>query len=215
MTKMLLSDYNVNIVQGDFVGRDKIIYGDVVHGDKNVVNSAEEVPLSPEELRSLLAQYRQQVVADTRYLRLEGIPLPDADLTSAIPLQRVYIHIQVLEQRQNQEFQRAEEQALLASSTDREQARDRPDLFALIRRLGEYQYRRGQSIESNQHRTPADPVEAIGQHKHLVLLGAPGAGKSTLLRYVAHQHAEDDQGKVAIFVPLGAFALAHRQNRRL
>ena len=150
-----------------------------------------EKPLSLQGQRQLLAQYRQQVVADTRYLRLEGITLPDAELTSTVPLQRVYIHIQALEQRQKKEQRYAKEQALLASPTDREDTRYRPSIVTLISRLGEYQYRRGQPIESSQRPLPVDPIVAIRENQHVVLLGAPGSGKSTFLRYAAHQTAPE------------------------
>ncbi|MEZ4860381.1 MAG: HEAT repeat domain-containing protein [Caldilineaceae bacterium] len=171
-------------------------------------------PLSPAEMHALLARYRQRLLAETRYVKLEGIPLPSDTPAHAIPLQRVYIHIQALEERQSQQARYAEERALLEADRD-PQKRHRLDLFDLISRIGEYQYRRGEGVESAQRPAPVDPLAAICKHRHLVLLGAPGAGKSTLLRYLTHQSAMDEQGKIPILVFLGAFALAYRQDRQL
>lgn len=197
---------NVVTDGGDFVGWDKIQY---------IVNSLEDTPLSPEEMHALLAHYRQRLSAETGFVKLEGIPPPDDSLVGVIPLQRVYIRIQALEQRQSQKVQRDEEREFLAADDGRGKDLPRIDLFDLISRLGEYLYRRGETAESSQRPEPVDPLAAVHNHRHLVLLGAPGAGKSTLLRYLAHQTATDDHGKIAILVSFGAFALAYQQDRQL
>lgn len=166
------------------------------------------------EVHDLLDHYRKSQLEQTRTVELQGIPELDPNLPIGIPLQRIYIHIQALEQRESQALRRAEEQALLEQHRDSQKERFRMDLFDLISRMGEYLYRHGESTESSQRPKPIDPLDAVRKYRRLVLLGVPGSGKSTLLRYLAHQTAYE-QDKVAILVRLGDFAVDYRQNRQL
>jgi len=159
----------------------------------------------------LLADYRQRVIQDTRFVKLAGIPLPrdrsGRPIHIQVPLDRVYIRIQaVLEEtgraRREAERTRVEEEARDESLL----ACDLTDDKEAVRALGEYLYRQNQQHKEAERPKPIDPQDALSEHKRIAILGAPGAGKSTMLRYLARKVAEDANAPLPILVSLRDYA---------
>lgn len=165
-----------------------------------------------------LTGYRQRVLAETQYLDLKGIPLPQRrdgrTDTPHIPLDKIYIQLQAVAQKEQRQQEQAEEE-VLAHQMRQEQVPSLVDVMAGIRTLGEYFYRQGKVYEAAERPQPVDPQAALKEHKRLVILGAPGAGKSTLLRYLARRAAENGQGSVPILISLREFATAYTTNPAL
>src|SRR5437016_5680253 len=96
------------------------ITGDVrdatlIAGDKNTVNIKYDgpAPLAPEEAARLLANYRARLLEQTAFVNLRGIPLPRGRDGRPAPLDvrldKVYIRLQAVEEKQRRERDEAEE----------------------------------------------------------------------------------------------------------
>lgn len=190
--------------------RGQIVYG----GQTNVVHSAEP-ELTPGEVGKQLALYRERLLADTSLVNLTGIPFPSVDRSPKISLQTVYIHIQALEEDQSKEMRKREVADLEAQmqkiAGEIDAHGHRLSLLQLLT-LGEYYYRRGETVEQQERPAPVDPIQAAQDHQRLVLLGAPGSGKSTLLRYLAHQATASADGPIPILFPLSHFGIARAKD---
>jgi hypothetical protein len=146
-----------------------------------------------------LEAYRQQLLDDpqNKYVNLKGIVSPLEERQWRMPLDRVYIRLQALEQEKAQRQRKAEQEALTEEQSEGqpdEKKRSQFDLLAYIRAIGEEMYRRGQTSYSEARPDPVDPLEALQTQRRLVILGAPGSGKSTLLRYIIRRTAEQPTG---------------------
>jgi len=159
-----------------------------------------------------LEAYRRGILERTQYVNLEGIPLPSdrsgQRVKMRLPLDRVYIHLQAVEE-QRQRQQEAEERRTLEAQIEA-QGTGSPsrDVVGTLRLLGEYFYRRGEAYQAEERPAPVDPQEALEKHPRLVMLGAPGSGKSTLLRFLARHAAEDAHGPLPILASLRDYATA-------
>lgn len=155
---------------------------------------------------SALARYLRHVIAQNRYLTLQGIR--SGGKLVSIELEQIYVTLRATRQR-------AVEADWLA-----EEMRFAP---------GELAGRR--SLVAGQSHTETVTVsvnEALAAHPHLVVLGDPGSGKTTLLRYLALLYARDlaegdglvshclslpESGCLPVLVPLrrlAAYLKAHR-----
>ncbi len=193
--------------------------------------------MSRTEIWEALQTYRSRVLRESQYVDLRGLPEPvgrdGRRFSLHMPLDRVYIRLQAIEEAQarrseEEEAQRLAEEVragephptparppgfldrLLGRAAPAEKARPTARLspLSVLRTLGEYLYRRGETYAAAQCPDPVDPEAALQKHNRLVILGAPGAGKSTLLRYLARQAARDPDGPIPILVPLGEYAAA-------
>ncbi|RME33957.1 MAG: NACHT domain-containing protein, partial [Thermoflexia bacterium] len=229
-----IGKYNVHIGQGQNIQiGDRIYQGADAAAIRAVIR--EELAelhtsaLPPQERERLLANYRQDVLSETRLVNLAGIPLPrDRDgrpIPLEVPLDRVYIRIQAMPEPQQRESREKEHRALEEQARERRPFLDRlfrresreasslrataADALAVLRTLGEYFYRRGKVYRAEERPDPVDPEAALREHGRLVILGAPGAGKTTLLRYLARRTAGDEEGPVPVLVSLRDYA-THR-----
>ena len=161
-----------------------------------------------EKSQNNLAGYREHILKDTRYINLQGIPLPSdrygRRISMHIPLDRVYIRIQAIEEKQSLAQQRAEERQLEKGQRPEYEHR-RKGYFDYIHELGEHLYRQDQIYQKTKRPEAVDPLEALKKHKRMVILGAPGCGKSTLLRYVARKAVQDNIN-IPILIPLREYA---------
>jgi len=159
-----------------------------------------------------LEAYRQSILGRTEYVNLEGIPLPSdrsgRPMDVRLPLDRVYIRLQAVEEKRQRQQEAEERRALEAQIGARGAGGPSRDILGTLRLLGEYFYRRGEVYQAEKRPEPVDPQEALEKHPRLVMLGAPGAGKSTLLRFLARRAAEDARGPLPILVSLRDYATA-------
>ena len=180
------------------------------HGASVTVN-IKRLTLSSRVKESLLIDYRSQVLAETRFVNLIGIPLPrDRNgrfLPLQLPLDKVYIRIQATPEKQRIIREQAEQYRMQNEMRGRHR-----DILSTMHLLGEYFYRRGEIYQSASRPDPIDPQVALMKHGRFVLLGAPGAGKSTLLRYLTRRAAEDKNGPLPIQISLREYATALSQN---
>ncbi len=213
----------------------------IEHGEHIAIGDGATLDASQAE--ALLKRYRQQVLKETRYVDFTGIPLPlDRErkpISLQVPLDRVYIRIQALPEAEEHRAQRAEQEALeadlrheagpqppggflnrlLPRHTPRRASQESPpslapDPISVLRRLGEYFYRRGEVYRAEARPQPVDPEAALREHGRMVILGAPGAGKTTLLRYLARRAAESEAGPIPVLVSLREYA-AYRGEKSL
>ncbi len=208
--------YNVHIGQGqDIQIGNRIYQGADAEAIRAIIREvlAERHTLPLAEQARLLAAYRRRVLQETRYVQLAGIPLPrDRDgqpIPLQVPLDRVYIRIQAMPEAQGRETRQAERRAMeeeLHRERDEGMPPSAPDPLSVLRRLGEYFYRRGEVYRAEARPQPVDPEAALQKHGRLVVLGAPGAGKTTLLRYLARRAAEDDDSLLPVRVSLRDYA---------
>jgi hypothetical protein len=138
----------------------------------------------------LLGEYRAYLRRLYADLPLAGIPVP---LDVTMPLDRVYIKLRALPERQ----EAARREAELPPDRDEE----------LPRRLGDYLWRRREKREkASRHQEGAQaisPEEAIARQDRLAILGDAGAGKSTLLRHLAWEWAGVPEALLPLLIPLG------------
>jgi len=138
----------------------------------------------------LLGEYRAYLRRLYADLPLAGIPVP---LDVTLPLDRVYIKLRALPERE----EAARREAELPPGRDEE----------LPRKLGDHLWRRREKREkASRHREGAEaisPEEAIARQDRLAILGEAGAGKSTLLRHLAWEWAGDPEALLPFLVPLG------------
>ena len=159
-----------------------------------------------------LEAYRSGILERTQYVNLEGIPLPSdrsgRRMNVRLPLDRVYIRLQAVEEKRQRQQEAEERRALEARIEARRAGGPSRDILGVLRLLGEYFYRRGQVYQVEKRPEPVDPQAALEKHPRLVMLGAPGAGKSTLLRFLARRAVEDARGPLPILVSLRDYATA-------
>ncbi len=161
-----------------------------------------DLTIQPDPQTTLLADYRRQIFEDTEFISLQGIPISDG-LDSFFPLERIYIKVQAIAKRTQDKKRRTEtdtmvEQAQAEAILKKDRIVD--DFVYIVRMMGEELYRRGETAEFNTRPDPIDPEQALNEHSHLVILGAPGAGKSTLINYLAHKAAIAPNGPLPIII---------------
>ncbi len=168
---------NVSATNGDVVGRDQtkidaqtgatVIY--VQSGGKVVVGE-EKVEMPAVQRTSDLGRYLEHLIAQNRYLELQGIR--SGGRLVSVELERIYITLHTIQRgsavRSDEEMEWLQNQAALAPGESRRL--DRPE-----------------SIEPDDTRVE----QVLARHRHLVVLGDPGSGKTTLLRYLALLYARD------------------------
>lgn len=193
-----------------------------------IVKLGDNTSLDDSQKQKLISEYRKSILKDTEFASLNGIPLPinrsGQRLAPSIPLDRIYIRIQAIEQHQKFQVEHKETRAIKnevirrsyagvnTSSTSGLSSSD-PLTITLV--LGEHFYRQGEVYNFLERMEPVDPVVAIGQHEYVAVLGAPGSGKSSLLRYVSRNVASNDDQYVPICVSLRDFSTALAENREL
>lgn len=156
--------------------------------------------------------YRQELLKQTRYIMLTGIPLPpDAP---QIPLDKIYIKLQAIAEEEQHRAKAAVIEAL-KELPKHENGTDTANSRIGVQELGQYFYKRTTITQDQELSQPIDPQEAVAMYKRLVILGAPGAGKSTLLRFLARREAEKSDGLVPILISLRDFAISYSNNRAL
>lgn len=170
---------------------------------------------------ALLSEYRRQVLEETKYVYLIGIPLPrrrdGRHISLRIPLDEVYIRLQGLPEEHllaEEEVKRHDLDQQSFNTTMRSQR-------SVFRTLGEYLYRWEETdrpeqhlelmneefVDVEDHSEQIDLDAALQKHSRLAILGAPGAGKSTLLRYLARRAAKNVAGPVPVLVSLRDYAV--------
>jgi formylglycine-generating enzyme required for sulfatase activity/energy-coupling factor transporter ATP-binding protein EcfA2 len=191
--------------RGMAIGRESI----VITGDgARVIIGEQPVNTTAVDHDAALARYLRHIIAQNRYLTLQGIR--SGGKLVSIELERIYVTLRATRQRTI-----AAEEDWLA-----EEMRHAP---------GEFAGRR--ALVGDQSRTETVTVsvnEALAAHPHLVVLGDPGSGKTTLLRYLALLYARDlaegdgvlaaqlgltERGLLPVLIPLrrlGAYLKAHR-----
>jgi len=157
---------------------------------------------------SALARYLRHIIAQNRYLALQGIR--SGGKLVSIELEQIYVTLRATRQR----TVTAEEDWLA------EEMRLAP---------GELSARRSTVAGQTHTETVTVSVnEALEAYSHLVVLGDPGSGKTTLLRYLALLYARDlaegdglvthrlglaESGRLPVLVPLrklAAYLKTHR-----
>ncbi len=126
---------------------------------------------------SALARYLRHLIAQNRYLALQGIR--SGGKLVSIELEQIYVTLRATRQR----VVSAEEEWLA------EEMRHAPGEFA-TRRL-DLGLREGFAVADQSHTetVTVSVNEALDAHLHLVVLGDPGSGKTTLLRYLTLLYA--------------------------
>lgn len=171
--------------------------------------------------RDRLTQYRQQLLNETQFLELKGIPVPlgrdGQPRYPHLPLDEIYIRLQAIAKGEKEQQEKEEEQELADKAERANSSLDRRDklsndFLGPVQRLGEHLYRRGHVYETEERPAPIDPQMALQEHRRAVVLGAPGSGKSTMLRYIARRAAENSDGPIPILVSLRDFATAKSQS---
>lgn len=168
---------NISATNGDVVGRDQtkidaqagatVIY---VQSGGKVVIGEEKVEMPAVQHSSDLGRYLEHLIAQNRYLELQGIR--SGGRLVNVELERIYITLHTIHRVRavnlDEETKWLQSQAALAPGETRRT--DRPE-----------------SIDANDTRVE----QVLARHRHLVVLGDPGSGKTTLLRYLALLYARD------------------------
>jgi formylglycine-generating enzyme required for sulfatase activity len=205
---------NVSTTNGDVVGRDQtkidaqagatVIY---VQSGGRVVIGEEKVEMPAVQRSSDLGRYLEHLIAQNRYLELQGIR--SGGRLVSVELERIYITLHTIQRgravNSDEETEWLQSQAALAPGETRRL--DRPE-----------------SIDANETRVE----QVLARHRHLVVLGDPGSGKTTLLRYLALIFSRDkaegcclvqerlgvaESGSLPLLLPLrklGAFLQSRR-----
>ncbi len=196
--------------QGDFVGHDKTVEGDDVHGSKfeqqvnapaatvlitahgsTIVVGEAPVAMTAVDRQSALGRYLQHVISRNRYLQLQGIR--SGGRLVHIELDQVYVKLRATRQR----LLELEEHWL----------RTEADLAP-----GELQRQATSSLPDGVDKAPSlatetvtvEVNEALAGHPRLAVLGDPGSGKTTLLRYLALVYARSlAEGTALVMEQLG------------
>lgn len=165
------------------------------------------------EDQDLLADYRQRLIQDTRFIKMAGIPLPrdhsGRPTNIQVPLDRAYIHVQAILEETSRSESNAKRISVEKEAEDEKisvhNLRDEQETVR-VRTLGEYLYRQDKEHKSSQRPEPINPQDALSNHGRIIMLGAPGAGKSTMLRYLARKAAENPDLPFPILVSLRDYA---------
>jgi len=184
--------------------------------NKKIDGQLKPEPLSPEIKKRLASKYRKQIIDYTQFVNLTGIPRPfnrnGLPINIQIPLDKIYIRIQAVEEIKISEIEENENRVLLQNKS---QKSDSLNTHYLLSTLGEYFYRRGEVCQNESRPEPIDPEKALNKNNRIVILGAPGSGKSTLLLYLARKAAMDEDAPIPILVSLKEFAVNYQSNQLL
>lgn len=149
-------------------------------------NTALEAMHQAQNMTERIQAYRETLNADPRIARLQIL-----DMSRPLDVMRVYVRVQLhLKTRYGYEIS----PALLSAETQQ-------DPSALLQANLVY-------LEERAH-TALEPLEAIFQYTHCVIIGDPGAGKTTLLKFLALQSINKQLSKLpdmSIHIELNAFA---------
>jgi len=160
-----------------FVGRDQINAETYIAKQNNyhlngaTLNIGEpSVEMSPEMRAMALVSYLEYVIANNRYLELQGIR--SGGKLVNIELDKIYIRLRTTQQRSIRT-----EQKWLAEE--------------MVRAPGEKHRQSILEHASDVKMVIVSLEQALEKHRHLIVLGDPGSGKTTLLRYLALLYARD------------------------
>jgi len=172
---------DATISDGDFVGRDKIVF--------NVTWQGQPFTLPQPDLAQLRADYLAYLREAYQHLDFKGLPQVEK-IAQQLPLDAVYVPLRARpETPAGETWLRVAGRAIHAA-----EAPEAHELIVLAER--------GQPVE------PVLADAALADAPGLVLLGDPGAGKSTLLKVIALALAREPEGPLPILVPLNAYAEA-------
>jgi hypothetical protein len=180
----------------------QIVYAE--QGATVVIGDA-PVPMTAVDRRSTVGRYLQHLIAQNRYLQLQGIR--SGGKLVNIELDRIYVTLRTTRQaaRRTQVGWLEDETALAPGERHR-----------------------GKGEDASAETTPVTVNQALADHRRLVVLGDPGSGKTTLLRYLALLYARDlaegthrvgnqlgldERGSLPILLPLrqiGRYLAEHR-----
>ena len=171
-----------------------------------------------------IAEYRQRVLEQTRYVSLRGIPQPrdrhGRTVDAHVPLDTIYVRIRAISDAHARDIEKAERGVMQRRLTLDGSTEPGRDFLEVVHSLGEYLYERqdlhtGDATSGEAERArraarlaPIDPTEALRTHGRLVILGPPGSGKTTLLNYIARRAAENADGPIPLQISLREFAMA-------
>ncbi|MBN2393753.1 MAG: SUMF1/EgtB/PvdO family nonheme iron enzyme [Anaerolineae bacterium] len=131
------------------------------------------------EPASALAHYLRHLIAQNRYLALQGIR--SGGKLVSIELEQIYVTLRATRQR----VVSAGEEWLS------EEMRRLPDELAVRRFAIGSREKSATASQSHTETVTVSVNEALDAHLHLVVLGDPGSGKTTLLRYLTLLYAHD------------------------
>jgi formylglycine-generating enzyme required for sulfatase activity/energy-coupling factor transporter ATP-binding protein EcfA2 len=185
--------------------------GTVVYAEEGATIVIGEAPvaMTAVDRQSTLGRYLQHLIAQNRYLQLQGIR--SGGKLVNIELDRIYVTLRASRQpaRRTELDWLADERALAPGDPGRDRNRG----------AGEAPGADTATVTVNQ---------ALAEHRRLVVLGDPGSGKTTLLRYLALLYARDlaedrrlvrdtlglaEPGTLPVLLPLrqiGRFLAEHR-----
>ena len=219
------------VAAGDVISSNKV-GGDKVVGDKVELQGAVSVSGSaqvavginlgrilygadPTDLqRDQLMRYLRRLIAKLQRLPLRGLAT-HLDDGSGIPLAKVYVmlatenRVIVTEDstsftgyvRSVEQFYQDGERAKLLKA-DFSPDRALPDRAVMVAEPAAHHGRYAREMCSRRLYRALLATEAVHQHRHLVLLGAPGGGKSTFLRHLACTLAQRGLDLDARSIPL-------------
>ncbi|MBN1660902.1 MAG: SUMF1/EgtB/PvdO family nonheme iron enzyme [Anaerolineae bacterium] len=172
---------DVQVREGDFVGRDKI--------DIHVTWQGAPFVLAEPDLAQLRAGYLAYLRQAYQYLDFKGLPQVDK-IAQQLALDAVYVPLRArAEVPAGDTWLRVAGRAWKGEAPDDESVAELAEAHGLL-----------------AHAEPVLADEALAQAPGLVILGDPGAGKSTLLKVLALGLARLDEGPLPILVPLNAYA---------
>ncbi|HEU4323517.1 MAG TPA: HEAT repeat domain-containing protein, partial [Roseiflexaceae bacterium] len=173
--------------------------------------------LSAEERQARAVRYRELIIEQFRFLRLEGLSTGTKPIV--LPLEQVYVHLRAVAEVPERADAFTPEERRLLKLLDEERADGRAGEAALREAsLRLDALRRERWTRDRLERFPIAKALADPQQRGLVILGDPGSGKSTLLHFLALSFAEGpdvaaarlqvggaDADRLPIFAPLAAY----------
>ena len=143
-----------------------------------------EPTLTLEDRLEFERRYLKRVAEECRYLDTEGVDRVRAELTD------VFVMLEAVESPRREE------------PSDVAPVPERAEEMGLKERVADLLGRREpEQEEQARPKPPPPPVplsQALGEHRHLVILGEPGTGKTTTLQFVALCFATDDWAKARL-----------------